>query len=165
MEPVIIASVKHFCNQRSMFHVDGTIMVNRNYAGFMGVHGASALLRLQGATCLENPMVYMTVVSGNMGHEADIREGGGLENAIYARNCYEAAICWRTDEMTNAVRFQITGWGCDIKPVSNEWTVTRRGTVMGRFTWKGIVWNEDMERHWLLKCNEIMAWLSECCKN
>ena len=51
----------------------------------------------------------------------------------------------------------------EVLPLTNDWTVTGRGAVIGRFTWAGLNWDERAERLVTEYSERVVAMLGECC--
>ena len=109
----------------------------------------------------------MLVLTARLGKRAQVEQDGYLDRS-FSRHSGLFRWIHRMDECNNA-RIEITSHSGafaidpEVKPLTNDWTVTGRGAVIGRFTWEALDWNARAERLVLEYSERIVALLDECC--
>jgi hypothetical protein len=104
-----------------------------------------------------------------------VSASGLLENVLLNRYARHLRVEGRMYDHTNTVRLSIHTFCADPDadpsaegvfylpracwPDRNDWTVTGRGTVMTRFTWRKnrVEWTRECEAHCLALCDRVMA--------
>jgi hypothetical protein len=99
-----------------------------------------------------------------------VTASGLLETSILDQAGCHVRIGGRLYDHTNTVRFTIQKFEGAIfhlppefHPENNDWTITGKGTVMIRLTWKRVGWTQETEEACLALSNRVTAWLRACC--
>jgi hypothetical protein len=50
-----------------------------------------------------------------------------------------------------------------VTPLTNDWTVTGKGVVIGRFTFRDLEWTQDVEARIFSFGERVVAFLGTCC--
>ena len=109
----------------------------------------------------------MLVLTARLGKRAQVDQDGYLERS-FGRH---SGLFRRTPQMDecNQARLEITSHtgpfaiAPEVLPLSNDWTVTGRGAVIGRFTWAGLNWDANTERMVLAYSERVVSLIEECC--
>ena len=48
------------------------------------------------------------------------------------------------------------------QPLTNDWTVTGKGAVIIRMTWKSLEWDEAAENELIAMCNRVVKVVKAC---
>ena len=169
LERVLFKTNTCFGKQHELYHLQGNVTLNGNKASFMGARSMKGIAQLADALRLESPSntVHMVVVCTKLGKRVQVAPGGLLESRV-TRWSEQVCVEGRTMEQNNTVRIRIIKFTgpfalpAEMIPENNDCSVTGRGTVLTRFTWRKIEWSEDVERACLCLCNSMAEWLSEC---
>jgi len=51
----------------------------------------------------------------------------------------------------------------EVVPLTNDWTVTGKGVVIGRFTFRDLEWTEHAEARIVAFGERVVAFLGTCC--
>jgi beta-xylosidase len=71
-------------------------------------------------------------------------------------------------EQSNMIHFQVKKFEgtlslpAHLQPVNNNWTVTGRGTVIARVTWKNMKWTRENEEIYLAFCRNVRDIIEAC---
>jgi hypothetical protein len=161
----VVSTNSNFGRQREVFHVHGNVAINNNKGLFMGVRDMRGLEKLATALALAHSgnLVHMAVICGKVGARMQVKSSGLLENRLL---CHAKHICveGRLYDHTNTVRMRVRGFTDEgifalakqFRPEKNDWTITGKGTVMIRFTWKKIEWTHECEAACLEVCSRII---------
>lgn len=172
LDGVLIQTQTCFGRQRALFHLCGNVTVNRGRGLFMGARGLAGLERLADVLQLSSAgnVVHMVVLCSKMGKRVQVTSGGLLETSILERAGASVRIGARIYDHTNTVRFVVKrfegpvfGMPDALRPENNEWTITGKGTVMIRLTWRHMEWTKEAEEACLALSNRVTAWLRACC--
>ena len=154
--------------QTELYHLAGHI-TSRATPGlpksmiFKGVKGAAGLSMLRRDLLLEGepvvPTVHMAVVSCCLGVRLQTSQNCYLENRI----AEGGALAWlgvesRSLDQCNVVRLGVREWGGLLpggRPLSNDIVVTGKGSLVHRFTWDSLVWDERAEADVLEACERV----------
>lgn len=163
---VLIHTQSEFGKQREVFSVHGNVALNQGRGAFMGVRNFDALESLArglGLTSAGNA-VHMAVICGKTGRRMQVKSSGLLESRLITRFGKHIRIEGRMYDHTNTVRMSIVKFNEGVfnlnrafHPEKNDWTITGRGTVMIRFTWKQIEWNREIEAACLTLCDNVIS--------
>ena len=167
IEGVLIQTQSEFGKQREVFSIHGNVTLNRGKAAFMGVRNMEAMEALAKGLGLSGASnaVHMAVICGKTGRRMQVKSSGLLENHLILRYKKNIRIEGRMYDHTNTVRMSITNFSDDggvfdldkaFHPEKNDWTITGRGTVMIRFTWRQIEWTRESEAACLALCNRVI---------
>lgn len=170
LEPVVMANRTCVSRQRELYHLHGNITISRGRASFMGAKGVAGIERLARSLRIGSPecIVHMAIFCVKLGKRAQVTSCGLLETNM-ARWGYFLRCEGRLYEETNAVRFSIHRFEGDFafpeqfRPDGNDWTVTGKGTVLVRLTWRRLAWTREAERECLAFCDRVARWLHSCC--
>lgn len=177
ISPVLTMTLSAFGRQREVFNVHGNAAIHHGRANFMGVRSAAGLEGLArglNLTSVDNA-VHMAVMCGKTGQRVQVSASGLLENVLLNRFARHLRVEGRMYDQTNTVRLSIHTFCANPDadpnaegvfylpraywPDRNDWTVTGRGTVMTRFTWRKhrVEWTRECEAACLALCNSVMA--------
>lgn len=65
-------------------------------------------------------------------------------------------------EQSNMIHFQVRLFDKDLylpvhlRPINNNWTITGRGTIIARITWKNLQWTREVEETYLAFCTKVV---------
>lgn len=164
--PVIQKTQNAFGRQYEMYHLHGNVSINQNKASFMGVRGMQSLGRLSSALRLETPcnVVHMAVICVKLGKRVQVSQGGLIEDVL-SKWIDHVRLMYRMLEYNNTLRFTIYNFKDvfkfreDWRPDNNDWSVTGRGTLLVRLTWRKLEWTQEVEDACLDLCNRTADWL------
>lgn len=165
LKGVVMHTLSHFGRQREVYTLHGNVTINQGRGSFMGAQSMAGLERL--ATMLElstaGNIVHMAVICGKIGKRLQVSSSGLLETKLdrFSRN---VRIEGRMYDHTNTVRLHVFRFEDDglfelasaFRPDKNDWTVTGRGTVMIRFTWKRLHWTSESEAACMRLCSRVV---------
>lgn len=99
-----------------------------------------------------------------------VSSSGLLETKIREKGGSHVRVGGRMYDHTNSVRFAIHTFDGGVfdmpepfHPDNNDWTITGKGIVMIRFTWKKFEWTQEAEQACLSLSDRVTAWLRACC--
>jgi len=169
LDGVLFKTNTCFGKQHELYHLQGNVTLNGNKASFMGARSMHGIEQLARALSLETPqnIVHMVVVCTKLGKRVQVSPNGLLESRI-ARWSEQVHLEGRMMEQNNTVRIRIIDFTGpfalprEMIPENNDCSVTGRGTVLTRFTWRRIEWSQEVESACLALCNSMAAWLTEC---
>lgn len=169
-----------FGKQREIFHIDGNITV-RCTPGlpksmiFKGAKGVDSITRLIRDLILDQEktvaLVHMGVVSSCMGVRLQTSQCCYLENRVNEgfgtmRGGWMTVEA-RSPDQCNIVRLSVKDWTGlllpSIIPISNDIVITGKGSVVHRFAWAGLPWDEQIERDVLGACESVVEAISSVC--
>ena len=161
----VVSTNSNFGRQKEVFHIHGNVAINNRKGLFMGVRDMCGLEKLASALALPNSgnQVHMAVICGKIGARMQVKSSGLLENRLLYHPT-NIRVEGRLYDHTNTVRMCVKSFTDDgifalarqYRPEKNDWTVTGKGTVMIRFTWKRIEWTHDCEAACLEVCSRIV---------
>ena len=171
IEQVCFKKRSPFGAQTEVYHLRGRVTI-RNSPGlpvsvsFKGVRGIQAVRELSSDMMYPREttgvVVHMGVVGLCLGKRIQTSPNCYLENRVGygALKCLEVAS--RTLETCNTVRLSVVDWGEagleeHLWPIANDMLITGKGSVMHRFTWKSLQWDEDAEA----KVLRAAQWVAE----
>lgn len=172
LDGVLVKTNTCFGRQRELFHLCGNVTVNREKGSFMGARGLAGLERLASVLQLSSAgnAVHMVVLCSKLGKRVQVTAGGLLETSILEQAGQKVRIGARHFDHTNTVRFTVQKFEGPVfempdalHPENNDWTITGKGTVMIRLTWKHMEWTAAAEEACLALSNRVTAWLRTCC--
>jgi len=166
LSSVIQKTQNAFGRQHEMYHLHGNVSINQNKASFMGVRGMRSLEKLASALRLETPgnVVHMAVICVKLGKRVQVSQGGLIEDRV-SRWVDHVRVMSRMLEYNNTLRFNITNFKGvfsfrdEWRPDNNDWSVTGRGTLLVRLTWRKLKWTQEVEDACLDLCNRTAEWL------
>ena len=169
-----------FGKQREIFHIDGHITV-RCTPGlpksmiFKGAKGMESITRLIKDLILDQEktiaLVHMGVISSCMGVRLQTSQCCYLENRVNEgfgtmRGGWMTVEA-RSPDQCNIVRLSVKDWTGlllpSIIPISNDIVITGKGSVIHRFSWVGLPWDEYVERDVLGACESVVEAISSVC--
>jgi hypothetical protein len=169
-----------FGKQREIFHIDGHITV-RCTPGlpksmiFKGAKGMESITRLIKDLILDQEktvaLVHMGVISSCMGVRLQTSQCCYLENRVNEgfgtmRGGWMTVEA-RSPDQCNIVRLSVKDWTGlllpSIIPISNDIVITGKGSVIHRFSWVGLPWDEHVERDVLGACESVVEAISSVC--
>lgn len=163
-----------FGPQLELFHLAGHVTY-RATPGlprsmiFKGVKGVRGLASLKGDMSLGlnvQSVVHMGVVGSCLGARLHTEQNCFLENRV-ANRAGVFREGWlvvdsRTPDQCNVVRLSVAMWDHPITslpealvPVTNDIVLTGKGSLLHRFQWQGLLWNEATEAALLASCQRI----------
>lgn len=159
------------CGQQELFHLHGNVTINQGRASFLAVRSMEGLGNLSRALHLSSPrnVVHMAVLTSKLGRRVQVSSAGALESFLRRHNALVKET-GRMFEQTNSVGFTVRAFDREpasipaaFRPDGNDWTVTGKGMVLIRLTWKRVEWTQEIEDACLVMCNRMTEWLSTCC--
>ena len=166
---LIVDTITPFGVQHMLFHVAGNVIVDQGRGFFKACRDFACIAELSRCLYLERPAnrVHMLVLTARLGKRAQVEQDGYFERS-FGRH---GGLFRRTAQMDecNTARLEITSHtgpfeiAPEVLPLTNDWTVTGRGAVIGRFTWAGLNWDAHAERLVLEYSERVVARLEECC--
>ena len=165
LKGVVLHTMSSFGRQREVYTLHGNVTVNQGKGSFMGAQSMAGLERLASMLDLSNAgnVVHMAVICGKIGKRLQVSSSGLLETKLnkFSRNM---RIEGRMYDHTNTVRLHVFRFEDDglfeldkaFRPDKNDWTVTGRGTVMIRFTWKRLRWTHESEAACMRMCSRVV---------
>lgn len=111
----------------------------------------------------------MGVLTARLGRRVQVSWLGYLDTRLQATYMKYIKFTPRLDDNNNSVRFEIKDFSGgfeieeSIKPLTNDWTVTGKGAVIIRFTWKPMWWTEAEEDRVIKYAGKIVGLLDACC--
>ena len=154
-----------FGRPREMYHLDGNAYAYGGRAHFRACRGTDAIERLADALQLESPacVVTMCVVRFGLGRRVHTGHGCYLEARVQ-HGLPGLRVCCRMIDSNAAVKLRIDRFGGrDVpffdapatRPARADVTVSGKGVVVARVTWRACPWDRACEAHLLAFC----AWL------
>lgn len=169
-----------FGRQQEMFHVDGHVTA-RCTPGlprsmiFKGAKGIKSVANLMRDLFLDQertiPLVHMGVVSSCTGVRLQTSQCCYLENRVL-EGCGALRGGWlvveaRTPDQCNIVRLSVTDWSellpISLTPTSNDIVITGKGSIVHRFAWAGLPWDQEVEQELLEACERVVAAIASVC--
>lgn len=169
-----------FGRQQEMFHVDGHVTA-RCTPGlprsmiFKGAKGVCSLANLTRDLFLDQErtisLVHMGVVSSCTGVRLQTSQGCYLENRVL-EGCGAMRGGWlaveaRTPDQCNIVRLSVRDWSdllpAHIAPSSNDIVITGKGSVVHRFAWPALAWDQHVEGGLLTACERVVGAIASVC--
>jgi hypothetical protein len=155
-----------FGRQHEIYHLQGNVSINQNKASFMGVRSMRGLTMLSRSLRLETPtnVVHMAVICIKMGKRMQVSPQGLIESMV-SKWVEHVQVEARMLEYNNTLRFSIVQFAKQFefpekfRPDNNDWSVTGKGTVLARLTWRKAEWSEELEDACLDLCNRTADWL------
>ena len=166
---LIVDAITPFGVQHMLFHVAGNVVIDQGRGFFKACKDFAGIEELSRCLYLERPAnrVHMLVLTAWLGKRVQVEQDGYL-NRSFGRHSGLFRWIHRMDECNNA-RIEITSHSGafaidpEVLPLTNDWTVTGRGAVIGRFTWEALDWSARAERLVTEYSERIVALLGECC--
>ena len=168
----IVPSYSCFGWQKSLYHMEGTVTLAGHSATFKGVRNLDSMTRLAKAMRLptEQGRMHMAIMSGTTGVAADVYQQGYLEIQMWpcvrdGRVRIDVPFEQNNSLRLSVVRFEEPGSGGDfelepsLRPASNDWTVTTRGSVVVRMTWDGVEWGAETEAALMACAERVIAFI------
>ena len=163
-----------FGQQTEIYHIAGHVTY-RATPGlpksmiFKGVRGCAGLAGLKRGMMFDSvsAQVHMAVVGCCLGFRVQTTAGSYLENRVNGGVFASAnGERWmrvenRSLDQCNVIRLSVIRWDhpallpANFEPSSNDIVVTGKGSVLHRFTWGGLVWDEAAEAAVLLACERV----------
>lgn len=158
---------------KQIFHMDGTLSIYKNFVHFKGCSGMDSLQRIQRDIGLESSacQVYMALMTGNVGCPVDVNFGCYIERFFLYnfQKCFFPRI--RIIDLHPVIYLEMSQWAPSIfpdipvehRPSRMVVTVSHKGTVIFRLTWKRVPWNMAIEKSSISFCQWILDRIKECC--
>jgi hypothetical protein len=167
LQGVLVNTHTQFGRQKEVFNVHGNASIHRGKANFMGVRSMEALEALaKGLNLLSaRNTVHMAVICAKIGKRVQVTSSGLLETRLSTAFTKNLRVEGRMYDHTNTVRLSVHTFSTDggvfsldkrFWPTKNDWTITGRGTVMVRLSWKQIEWSKECEEACLSFCDSIL---------
>jgi len=125
---------------------------------FKGVKGSSSLSILKKDMQLEGAVstVHMGVIGCCLGVRLQTSQGCYLENRVGEMSS-RFRVESRCLDQCNVVRLSVCKWSLPraLIPLSNDIVVTGKGSLVHRFTWDCLVWDEGTEARVLEECEQV----------
>lgn len=145
-----------------LFHVEGNLTVHYNKVSFMGVRGIAGIEKIHTTLGVENPIakVHMAVFCMKLGKRVQVRADGYAERNL-VRHYPLISVNNKLYEQSNMIHFQVKAFEGTLampkhlQPINNNWTITGRGTVIARVTWKNMQWTRETEEIYLAFCRNV----------
>jgi hypothetical protein len=173
MEHVMFPVKYSYQGSKRMYHTDGTITLNKDFVYFKGCNGVSAINRIQNDIGLEDNAckVYMVLITGNIGYFVDVRFGCLIEHFFRYNFSKSFSPRVRIIDLHPVVYLEMTEWIEAIFPeVPKECrphrvlaTVSHKGTVIFRLSWKGVLWTASVEEKIMCFCQWILDCIKDLC--
>lgn len=126
---------------------------------FRGVKGMTGLSSLKRDMLLDGVVstVHMAVIGCRLGMRLQTSQGCYLENRVERDTPNRFRIESRCLDQCNVVRLSVCKWGIPstLVPLNNDIVVTGKGSLVHRFTWDGLVWDEPTEAAILAECEQV----------
>lgn len=169
-----------FGKQQEILHIDGHITA-RCTPGlprsliFKGAKGMDSVSRLMRDLFLDQektiPLVHMGVVSSCLGVRLQTSECCYLENRVLNGTGIMRGgwmtVETRAPDQCNVVRLSVTDWTGLLLPVlipvTNDIVITGKGSIVHRFSWIGLSWNQEVERDILDACESVASAIASVC--
>ena len=164
LKGVLVDTHNLFGRHKEVFNIHGNVTLSKGRGSFMGARDMAGLEKLASALGLSQSrcMVHMAVMAAKIGHRVQVKSSGLLESRLLSKFSEYVRVDGRMYDHTNTVRISIKKFtnlfAIDEKflPDKNDWTITGRGTVMIRFTWKKLEWTHECERACLALCERVI---------
>jgi hypothetical protein len=170
----LVFSASHFVTKtRQIYHLHGTLTLHNQVVHFKGCRGLQSLQDIAAdiGLCEADGYVYMTLMTGNLGHQVDVRFGCYIERYFQGnmKGCIRPRI--RIIDLHPVVYLETRHWDTSVlpdipenmRPVKTVCSVSNRGTVIIRCTWKKLLWTQDTEHHVLRFGQWLMDTINLCC--
>lgn len=170
----LVFSTSHFVvKTKQIFHLHGTLTLHNQVVHFKGCRGLQSLQDVATDIGLieSDGFVYMALMTGNLGHPVDVRFGCYIERYFYShmKPCIRPRI--RIIDLHPVVYLETRQWDTSImpdipshvRPVKAVCSISNRGTVIIRCTWKKLLWTLDTEHHVLRFGQWFMDQIQACC--
>lgn len=162
-----------FGRPHEMYHLDGNAYAYGGRVHFRASRGTDALERLADALELGSPAcaVTMCAVRFGLGRRVHTGHGSYLETSVQHR-LPGLRVCCRMLDNNAAVKLRIDRFGGrdvpffdapDTRPVRADLTVSGRGVVVARVTWRACPWDRGCEAHLLAFCTWLRDALRDSC--
>jgi hypothetical protein len=172
-----------FGRQQEMFHVDGHVTA-RCTPGlpksliFKGAKGMQSVANLMRDLFLDQdkahktiPLVHMGVISSCAGVRLQTSQCCYLENRVLEGSGVMygnwMGVEARTPDQCNIVRLSVKDWTGllppHLTPASNDMVITGKGSVVHRFSWPGLAWDEAVELELLEACEKVVEAIVSVC--
>ena len=165
LKGVVLQTLSHFGRQREVFSIHGNVTLNQGKGAFMGAGSMDGLEKLASALNLSNAgnTVHMAVICGKIGKRVQVSSCGLLETKLRQFDG-NVRVEGRIYEHTNTVRMHVIKYSDSgvfeleeaYRPHKNDWTITGRGTVMIRFSWKKMRWTRESEAACMAFCSRVI---------
>lgn len=161
--------VNHTCMgwQEDVYNIHGNGSYMNNLSGmlyFKGCKNLNGVYALGNDLGLTKPevIIHMIVLSACMGEFIDVRPAGLMETILRQIGLDP----YRLMDTTNSVRFQVKpcNWMPSSYPRGNDWSITTRGSIIIRMTWKALVWTQEIENDLTEFCDKMMTRLKQALK-
>lgn len=169
---LVVDTITPFGVQHMLFHAEGNIVVDQGRGFFKACRSAAGLVELSECLYLETPRnrVHMLVLTARLGKRVQVESAGYLERSLSPHQGLfrvtppmDETNHLRLEVKTHAGPFDIDP---AIRPLTNDWTVTGRGAVIGRFTWPqygALNWDSSVEEKIFKYSEHVIALLESCC--
>ena len=170
MQPALVHTMTCFGDQPQLHHLEGNVTLCSGKACFMGARSFKGVEKLSKALCLSTPanVIYIGVFCMKLGKRVHVSDGGLLETN-FNRFDGKIRVAGRLFEQCNTMRFEITNFKHKpffmeerFRPFRNDWTITGKGTVILRMTWKKMEWSQECEDACLDLCSRMAGVLKIC---
>ena len=180
LDSVCFKTHSPFGPQHEMFHMDGHVTA-RCTPGlprsliFKGAKGFLSVTRLMRDMFLDHvntiPLVHMAVISSCMGVRLQTSQCCYLENRVIdgsgTMHGGWMTVEARSPDQCNIVRLSVKDWTGlllpSAMPLTNDIVITGKGSVVHRFTWIGLAWNEQVEHDILGACESVVEAIASVC--
>ena len=179
LESVCFQIDSPFGRQQEMFHLDGHVTARCTpglprsmiFKGAKGIKSVDNLMRDLFLDSTALPLVHMGVISSCAGVRLQTSQCCYLENRIMegsgAMRGGWLAVEARTPDQCNIVRLSVQDWADllppSLIPSSNDIVITSKGSIVHRFAWAGLPWNNEVEEQLLKACGWVVdAIATEC---
>lgn len=165
LKGVLLHTHNQFGRLCEVYSIHGNVTVNQGKGSFMGAGSMDGLEKLARALKLSHAgnTVHMAVICGKMGKRVQVSSSGLLETKLrqFAGN---VRVEGRMYDHTNTVRMHVTKFADSgvfelekaYRPDKNDWTITGRGNVMIRFSWKKLRWTHESEAACMAFCARVI---------
>lgn len=162
---VLVDTHNQFGKQKEVFNIHGNVSLSKGKGSFMGARDRAGLEKLASSLGLSQSrcMVHMAVMCAKTGQRVQVKSSGLLESKLMTQFSKYVRVEGRMYDHTNTVRISVREFSGDVfglekrfQPDKNDWTITGRGIVMIRFTWKRLEWTHECEAACLALCDRVI---------
>jgi hypothetical protein len=138
-----------------IYHIEATLTIHKDIVHFKGCNSTHALDVIADDIGLyhNQTSVYMVLLTGNLGRNVDVSFGCYIERIVSKSfTCVFPRV--RIIDIHSVIYLEVTQWNTKelveldprIHPVKVLITISSRGSVVQRFTWKNIHWDSTTEK-------------------
>lgn len=173
MDSVIFASRQSFQFNKQIYHIDATLNIHKRIVHFKGCCGMNALMRIQRDIGLHDAScrIYMCLITGNMGVLVDVNFGCYLERFFLYNFHKTFSPRIRVIDLHPVIYLEMNEWNTELfpevppekRPTRMVVSVSHKGTVIFRLTWKNIIWDHPTEASMMRLCQWLMDLIKASC--